>query len=141
MHWNSSFFTAPKSCSTSRQPRQFTRSVEPCVSSQPAIEVLEFSDHWTVQLDVPGVLLDDVGVTLTDGSLVISGERKAGVPDGAKVLFNDRTLNKFRRELRVGEGIDQSRIDAELRDGVLKIVLFRSAETSPQKISIRNANS
>lgn len=117
------------------------RSAEPSVFSEPAIEVLEFSDHWTVQLDIPGVLLDDINVTLTDGSLVISGERKADVPADAKVLFNDRTLHKFRRELRVGEGIDQSRIDAELRDGVLKIVLFRSAEAKPQKISIRNANS
>ena len=80
-------------------------------------------------------------MTLTDGSLVISGERKSNVPDGAKVLFDDRAVSKFRRELRVGEGIDQNRIDAELRDGVLTIVLFRSAEASPQKISIRNANS
>ena len=141
MHWNSSFFAAPKSCSTARQGRHFTRSAELSSPSQPAIEVLEFSDHWTVQLDVPGVLLDDIEVTLTDGSLVISGERKLGVQEGAKVLFDDRTLSQFRRELRVGEGIDQSRIDAELRDGVLKIVLFRSAEASPQKISIRNANS
>lgn len=141
MHWNSSFFTAPQSSSTTRQARHFRRSAEPCVSSQPAIEVLEFSDHWTVQLDVPGVLLDDIDVTLTDGSLVISGERKLGAPEGAKVLFDDRTLSKFRRELRVGEGIDQSRIDAELRDGVLKIVLFRSAEASPQKIQIRRSGS
>ncbi len=141
MHWNSSFFAAPNACSTSRQGRQFTRAAEPDVYSQPAIEVLEFSDRWTVQLDLPGVLLDDIDVTLTDGSLVISGERKTSLPEDAKVLFDDRTLSKFRRELRVGEGIDQSRIDAELRDGVLRIVLFRSPEASPQKISIRNANS
>lgn len=110
-------------------------------SVQPALEVVEHADHWTVELDLPGVLIDDIDVTLTDGSLVISGERKSSVPEDAKVLFNDRVVSRFRRELRVGEGIDQNRIDAELRDGVLKIVLFRSAEASPQKISIRNANS
>lgn len=141
MHWNSSFFAVPKSYSAPRPGRVFTRSAEASETSQPALEVVEHADHWTVQLDVPGVLLDDIDVTLTDGSLVISGERKHNVPEGAKILFNDRTVSKFRRELRVGEGIDQSRIDAELRDGVLKIVLFRSAEASPQKISIRNANS
>ncbi len=140
MHWNSSFFTVPQSSSAARQGRHFTRFAERSSPSQPSIEVLEYSDHWTVQLDVPGVLLDDIQVTLTDGSLVISGERKINVPEDAKVLFDDRTLSTFRRELRVGEGIDQSRIDAALRDGVLKIVLFRSAEASPQKISIRNAN-
>ena len=141
MHWNSSFFAVPKSYSTPRQGRLLTRSAESSGSSQPALEVVEHADHWTVQVDLPGVPLDNIDVTLTDGSLVISCERKSNVPDGAKVLFDDRAVSKFRRELRVGEGIDQNLIDAELRDGVLTIVLFRSAEASPQKISIRNANS
>ena len=141
MHWNSSFFAVPKSYSTPRHVRPFTRSAEVSEPSQPGLEVVEHPDHWTVQLDLPGVLLADIDVTLTDGALVISGERKSNVPEGAKVLFDDRSVGKIRRELRVGEGIDQNRIDAELRDGVLKITLFRSAEASPQKITIRNANS
>lgn len=141
MHWNTTFFSTPPSFAAPQRSLQARRAAESGVTQRPCLEVLEFVDHWTVQLDVPGVCLEDINVTLTNGILAIDGERKSGVPEGAKVLFDDRTLSKFRRELRVGEGIDQSRIDAELRDGVLKIVLFRSPESSPQKISIRNANS
>lgn len=141
MHWNSSFFAVPKTYATQRQARPLTRSADSVEYSQPALEVIEYADHWTVQVDLPGVPLEGIDVTLADGFLVISCERKSNVPEGAKVLFDDRAVSRFRRELRVGEGIDQNRIDAELKDGVLKITLFRSAEASPQKINIRNANS
>ena len=101
--------------------------------------VLESPDRWTVEVDVPGATLEDIDITLTDGSLVIEGQRKSGNDDGAKEVFNDRTFAKFRRELRIREGVDQSRIEADLKDGVLTLSLYRSPESSPQKISIRNA--
>jgi len=102
--------------------------------------VLESADRWTVEVDMPGALLTDIDVTLTDGSLVIEGFRKPRTEEGVREVFNDRVFSKFRRELKVREGIDQSRIEADLRDGVLTLILFRSPESSPQKISIRNAN-
>jgi HSP20 family protein len=102
--------------------------------------VLEYADRWTVEVDVPGALLEDVEITLTDGLLVIEGLRKPRTEEGVNEVFNDRTFSKIRRELKVREGIDQSRTEAELRDGVLTLTLYRSSESSPQKIAIRSAN-
>ncbi len=101
--------------------------------------VVEHADRWTVEIDVPGVPLEDISVTLKEGVLVVEGERKVHTSENSKPVFNDRAFHKFRRELRVGEGVDQGRIDAELRDGVLSLQLFRAPEASPQKIAIRNA--
>ena len=139
MHWNTSIRTAPSAFAALR--RDFERNPRlDSASSFGAMTVLESADHWTVEVDVPGALLADMDITLTDGSLVIEGHRKPRTDDGVKEVFNDRVFSKFRRELKVREGIDQSRIEADLRDGVLTLTLFRSAESSPQKINIRNAN-
>ena len=139
MHWNTSIRTAPSRYAGSRRDSERHPGLD-SASSFGALTVLESADRWTVEVDVPGALLADIDITLTDGSLVIEGFRKPRTEEGVKEVFNDRAFSKFRRELKVREGIDQSRIEADLRDGVLTLTLFRSAESSPQKINIRNAN-
>ena len=139
MHWNTSIRTAPSGYAGSRRDSERHPGLD-SASSFGAMTVLESADRWTVEVDVPGALLADIDITLTDGSLVIEGFRKPRTEEGVKEVFNDRAFSKFRRELKVREGIDQSRIEADLRDGVLTLTLFRSAESSPQKINIRNAN-
>ncbi len=139
MHWNTSIRTPRSPYAASGRGSECNPGLG-SASSFGAMTVLESADRWTVEVDVPGALLADIDVTLTDGSLVIEGHRKPHAEEGVKEVFNDRVFNKFRRELKVREGIDQSRIEADLRDGVLTLTLFRSAESSPQKISIRNAN-
>ena len=139
MHWNTSIRTAPSRYAGSRRDSERHPGLD-SASSFGAMTVLESADRWTVEVDVPGALLADIDITLTAGSLVIEGFRKPHTEEGVKEVFNDRAFSKFRRELKVREGIDQSRIEADLRDGVLTLTLFRSAESSPQKINIRNAN-
>ena len=139
MHWNTSIRTAPSPFAALRRDFERNPGLD-SASSFGAMTVLESADRWTVEVDVPGALLADMEITLTDGSLVIEGHRKPRTDGGVKEVFNDRVFSKFRRELKVREGIDQSRIEADLRDGVLTLTLFRSAESSPQKINIRNAN-
>ncbi|MEJ7595796.1 MAG: Hsp20/alpha crystallin family protein [Planctomycetaceae bacterium] len=138
MHWNTSIRTA---LSPYAAQRDFERtSGLDSASSFGAMTVLESADRWTVEVDVPGALLADIDITQTDGSLVIEGHRKPRTEAGVKEVFNDRVFSKFCRELKVREGIDQSRIEADLRNGVLTLTLFRSAESSQHKITIRNAN-
>lgn len=138
MHWNTAFLTAPNPYAALR--RDFDRNVGVNTeSSFGAMTVLESRDCWTVAVDVPGAALEDIDVTLTDGLLVIEGQRKSRSDDSSKEVFNDRTFAKFRRELRVREGVDQNRIEADLKDGVLTLHLYRSPESGPQKISIRSA--
>ena len=139
MHWNTMFSNASNPYAALR--RDFDRN--PGLNSESsfgAMTVLESRDRWTVAVDVPGADLEDIDVTLTDGLLVVEGQRKPRSDDGAKEVFNDRTFAKFRRELRIRKGVDQSRIEADLKDGVLTLSLYRSPESSAQKINIRNAS-
>ena len=106
MHWNTMFSNASNPYAALR--RDFDRN--PGLNSESsfgAMTVLESRDRWTVAVDVPGADLEDIDVTLTDGLLVVEGQRKSRSDDGAKEVFNDRTFAKFRRELRIRKGVDQ----------------------------------
>jgi len=139
MQWNTSILTAQNPYAARRRDLQVNHGLatETCFG---AMTVVEANDRWTVEVDVPGVAQEGIDVTLTDGILVIEGHRELRSENSVKQVFNDRTFKKFRRELRVREGVDLSRIEADLKDGVLVLTLFRSPESSPQKISIRNVN-
>ena len=75
MHWNTSIRTAPSAFAALR--RDFDRNPGlDSASSFGAMTVLESADHWTVEVDVPGALLADIEITLTDGSLVIGNNSR-----------------------------------------------------------------
>lgn len=136
MHWNTSLLPAGSPFVALR--KDFERQLG--VESSPAfaaMSVTEYVDRWMVSVDVPGLTEQDVDVTYHDGSLIIEGERKLRAAEGGKELFNDRSFNKFRRVLKVRESIDQNAIEASLNDGVLTLILHRTAEAVPAKIAIR----
>jgi HSP20 family protein len=138
MHWNTSLLPAGSPFVALRKnfEHQLGLNSSPALA---AMTVTEHPDRWTVSVDVPGVSESDIDVTFSESSLIIEGERKAQSFEGAKELFSDRAFSKFRRVLKVRDAIDQKRIEAALTDGVLTLTLYRSAETAPNKITIRTA--
>ena len=138
MHWNTSLLPAGSPFVALRKnfEHQLGLNNSPTFA---AMTVTEHPDRWIVSVDVPGVSESDIDVTFSESSLIIEGERKAQSFEGAKELFNDRAFSRFRRVLKVREAIDQNRIEASLADGVLTLTLHRSAETAPNKITIRSA--
>jgi len=138
MHWNTSLLPAGNPFVALRKDfeRQMGLESSPAFA---AMGVTEYADRWLVHVDVPGLAEEDISVTYNDGSLIIEGERKTQPSEGGKVLFNDRSFSRFKRVLKVREAIDQSRTDALLNDGVLTLVLHRSPEATPTKITVRSA--
>ncbi|HAV33983.1 MAG: Hsp20/alpha crystallin family protein [Planctomyces sp.] len=104
------------------------------------LSVVESEDRWTVSVDVPGLSEGDVNITVQDGLLVIEGERQLNAPENARIVFNDRSAGKFRRTLRLREGVDVNSIDAQLQHGVLTLTLQKTAEAGAKKIAIRAGN-
>jgi HSP20 family protein len=138
MPWNTSLLPAGSPFVALRKDfeRQLGLETSPAFAG---MTVTEHADRWTVSVDVPGVAESDISITFHDGSLIVEGERKAQLTEGAKELFSDRSFSKFRRVLKVREAVDQNNIDASLVDGVLTLVLHRTPETVPAKIVIRTS--
>lgn len=138
MHWNTSLLATGSPLLALR--RDFERKLG--LEGEPgfaAMTVFESPESFCVQVDVPGMSESDINVTLHDDHLIIEGERKAVLPEGAREIHNDRSFRQFRRVLRLQERVDRNSIEAELTNGVLSLKLHRAQEAQPHKITIRTA--
>lgn len=140
MHWNTSVLQG-NPFATLRRDFERKLGLETTGDNYAGMTVSEFADRWMVHVDVPGMKESELDITFEEGFLVISGERKLTAPEDAKEIFNDRQSGKFRRVLKIREGIERNSIDAELKDGVLTLTLKRLPESSPMKITVRAAQS
>ena len=106
----------------------------------PALELRENQDNYQVSVELPGVDRKDVEVTLHDGVLTISGERKqeAEVKEGDYVR-TERTYGRFQRQVALPQAVNSEAIKAAHKDGVLTVTLPKTAEAKPKQIVI-NAN-
>jgi HSP20 family protein len=106
--------------------------------SVPALDLAENDNELVVVAEIPGVKKDDVKVTLDDGILTISGERKqAGLPEGARWHRTERSAGSFSRSLTLPVPVNASAISAELKDGILRIALPKADEAKPREIRVQ----
>jgi HSP20 family protein len=106
----------------------------------PAINVWTNSDGAKVQVEVPGVSLDDVQLSLVADTLTISGERKPHEDSSESTLLRQERLSgKFSRTLELPFPIESGKVEATLDNGILTISLPRAEDDKPRKIQIRNS--
>jgi HSP20 family protein len=79
-----------------------------------------------------------MGISVTDKGLSISGERKIS-PEDEKAGYHrrEREVGKFSRMINLPGKVDTSKIEAELRDGVLRITLSKAEAVSPRKVTVK----
>ena len=91
-----------------------------------------------IQMDVPGIPLENLDVSVEKGMLTIRGERKA--PERSpEYLHEERCFGQFERNIVLNDSVDQSTVEAILHDGVLCLKLAKRPEAQPQKVAIRNS--
>jgi len=108
---------------------------EPMAGVFPLLNVTEDKDKYYVRAELPGIKADELDISVTGDTL--SGEVVA--PEGAKeayVLREYRTGTYF-RHFTLSEVIDQAKIDAEMNDGVLRLVLPKVEPAKPRKITVK----
>ena len=104
----------------------------------PAMDVAELPTETIVLAEVPGVKKEDIRMTVEDGVLTSRADRKPDqAPEGGKVIFAERTVAGYERKLRLPHDVDNARIDAELHNGILKIVLPKAEHAKARTIEIR----
>jgi len=101
------------------------------------IAMWEDDDKLHIEVELPGMTDKDVEVTIDNRTLYLRGERKA--EEGRRYLVNNRGFGKFEQVLNLPESVDPSNVQADLKDGILRIDLPKSPEARPHKIAI-NAN-
>ncbi|WP_246792802.1 Hsp20/alpha crystallin family protein [Burkholderia perseverans] len=105
----------------------------------PAVDVVEDSHGVTLYADLPGVPRDKLDIRVADGSLSIEAEAVIPVPSGLRLRHGEIRHPRFARVFTLSHDLDTSRIDAQLRDGVLTLSIPRREEAQPRRIEIRAA--
>lgn len=114
--------------------RLFTDMLEPINNSAP-YEVTETDAAYLLSLDAPGLKKEDVKIEVNGNSLHISGESRREYRDDGKAV-SGRSHRQFSRSFTLPDSIDNSRIEANLEDGVLQIAIPKSEAAKPRKIEI-----
>jgi HSP20 family protein len=103
----------------------------------PAMDVVENKDSFSVKLELPGMKKDEIEVSLHDGVLTVSGERKAEKhEEDAEVYRAERFVGRFQRSLTLPSTVAADKVKAAYTDGVLTITLPKSEEAKPKKIDV-----
>ena len=105
----------------------------------PAVDIFEHDETTVIVADMPGVSPDDVDVTLERQVLTLRGKVHPYTPKGYRRLSSEYREGDYVRIFTLSDEIDQAKINAEFKNGVLRLELPRSAETKPKKISVKAA--
>ncbi len=104
---------------------------------QPRFEIKETKDAYVFKADLPGVEDKDVEVSLTGNRLTVSGRRQSEERrDDERYFAYECSYGSFTRSFTLPEGVDGERVDAEMKNGVLKLVVPKLPETQPRKIAL-----
>jgi HSP20 family protein len=103
----------------------------------PAINIYDDGESFLVRAEMPGVNKDSLEITAKGDQLTIRGERKIeGAHAQANYHRREREGGQFRKVVTLPQPVDGERISATYKEGVLEVVLARTAETQPRKIAI-----
>jgi HSP20 family protein len=124
-----------------REPGAVTRA-EPAearrrVTLTPAVDIFEDSHAVTLFADLPGVPKEKLDVKVHDGSLTIEAESVVPVPPDLRLSHAEVRAPCFSRRFTVSDEFDMSRIEAALKDGVLRLTIPRRDEAKPRRIEVR----
>lgn len=109
---------------------------EPRQLYTPAVDIFENETSFILYADVPGADEQSVDITLEKDVLTINAKVKEEIPTGSKLRYAEYGIGDYRRSFTLGDRIDRDKIEATVKNGVLKVVLPR-IEPVVRRIQIR----
>lgn len=103
----------------------------------PSFDVKESPDAYQLKADLPGILEADLEISLESNRLTVAGKREAETAkDGERWHLAERSNGSFSRTFTLPEDVDSEKVVAELRNGVLTLMVPKRPEVRPKKISV-----
>ncbi len=123
--------------SRGKRPLEEKERTRPGRAFEPTVDIHETPAALTVEADVPGVGADDLEIDLEDSVLTIRG-RVQPPPKQWQRVWGEYEIGEWVRQFRLDERIDQAKISAQVKDGVLTLVLPKVEPAQPRKIVVRS---
>jgi len=125
-----------------REKQELTTPAEqtkPGAVFTPQVDIFETEKEITLLADIPGVKSDKLNIDLRDDILTITGDVEPVESSAEEDVLIEYETGRFYRQFTLSEVIDQSKIDAKLGDGVLRLTLPKVEKATPRKIAIKSA--
>jgi len=103
----------------------------------PNVDIFETDHEITLLADMPGVTADNLIIDLRDNVLTLTGEVAPFEEANEEDILIEYEIGKYHRQFNLSSVIDQSKIDANLNDGVLRLSLPKVKEATPRKIEVK----
>jgi len=114
-------------------PAERTRQV---LELTPVVDIIERKEDLYLVADLPGVAEDAVDINVEKNVLTIGARIKEETPEG-RAYLREYELGDWRRSFTLSNDIDQTGIEAQLKDGVLRLRLPKAKQTAPRKIKVK----
>jgi HSP20 family protein len=103
----------------------------------PALDVYEDKDNVYVKAELPGMKREDIDLSLHDGTLSISGERKTEEKrQDSEVYRSERFVGRFQRTVTLPTPVAADKVKAQYKDGILTVTLPKTEEAKPKHIDV-----
>jgi HSP20 family molecular chaperone IbpA len=122
-----------------QQKREVEKKQETTVPARqfsPTADIFETDRSLTVVLEMPGAKKENVDVNVDDGILKIDGKIDFSKYEGLRPVYTEYNIGHYTRSFRLSSAIDQTKISAEMKDGVLTVVLPKSERAQPRRIEV-----
>jgi HSP20 family molecular chaperone IbpA len=127
---------------TTESPGQAAAAAEEAAIVQqtntPPIDINEGPDGLVLEADLPGVSEGHLSIQLEDNVLVLHARVTPPFPEGARVLHEEYRVSDYYRSFILSDEVERDRISAELKNGVLRLVLPKAERAKTRRIEIRS---
>jgi HSP20 family molecular chaperone IbpA len=103
----------------------------------PPVDIFEDEAGITLLADLPGVSRERLGVRVDGDSLAIEATAEVMGPQDMELVYGEAQPPVYRREFTLSRELDPSRIEAQLKDGVLRLTIPKAEEAKPRRIEVR----
>ena len=117
-----------------KSPAEGTRDVPVYI---PAVDIYESEDALVLVADMPGVGSDNVSIDIRDNQLTLRGTIQLEPGDKERLLLQEYGVGDYFREFALGRTIDQAKIEASMKDGVLTLTRPKADIVKPRKITVK----
>jgi HSP20 family protein len=102
----------------------------------PAVDVYQDNDQYTVYAELPGMKKEEIEISLNGDTLTIEGERKHESAHNDQGFRSERYFGKFQRSLNLPVPVSSEKVNATYKDGILKVVLPKAEEAKSKQIPV-----
>jgi HSP20 family molecular chaperone IbpA len=103
----------------------------------PAVDIFENEKEITLLADMPGVKANNLDIDLREDVLTLIGDVESPEGPSEQAVLKEYRIGRYIRQFTLSDSIDQSKIDAELKDGVLRLILPKAEKAVPKKITVK----